>query len=265
VVRPDSRLSLSARIGRSYRHPNLEELLFAGPATIGNIIPNITVEPETGINFDIGAKVRTSDYEASINYFSNRYTNFISTEVIGSSPTAGSGGSISQAINFSRLRLQGLEADLEVPRKIGSLVVTPVARLATLRGTILEGTNPLTNISLAGQPADNITPLRLLAGVRINDQPNRFWGEYQARVQKRVDRVSPLLTTSQFAIAQDFFGLNGFTIHNLRGGYNFRGERQRIGVVLGLENLGDKFYREQFQFAPARGRTFTLGLQYKFF
>ena len=265
VVRPVSRLSLNARIGRSYRHPNLEELFFAGPATIGNIIPNIKVEPETGINLDFGAKVRTDKYSASVNYFNNRYSNFISTEVIGSSPTAGSGGSISQAINFAKLRLQGFEADLEIPRTFGAVVVTPVAHLATLRGTILEGRNPLTNISLAGQPADNITPLRLLAGVRLNDQPNRFWGEYTARVQKRIDRVSPLLSGSQFAIAQDFFGLYGFTIHNLRGGYNFKGERQRVGITLGLENLGDKFYREQFQFAPARGRTFTVGVQYKFF
>ena len=265
VVRPVERVSLSARIGRSYRHPNLEELFFAGPATIGNIIPNIKVEPETGLNLDLGVKVRTDKYAASFSYFNNRYRNFISTEVIGSSPTAGSGGSISQAINFSKLRLQGFEADLEIPRTYGSVVITPVAHLATLRGTILEGTNPLTRISLAGQPADNITPLRLLAGVRLNDRPNRFWGEYQARVQKRIDRVSPLLSGSQFAIAQDFFGLNGFTIHNLRGGYNFKGERQRVGVTLGLENLGDKFYREQFQFAPARGRTFTVGVQYKFF
>jgi hypothetical protein len=27
-----------------------------------------------------------------------------------------------------------------------------------------------------------------------------------------------------------------------------------------MENLGNKFYREQFQFAPARGRSFTIGL-----
>ncbi len=45
------------RFGRSYRHPNLEEMLFAGPATAGRIAPNVTVKPETGNNFDAGAKL----------------------------------------------------------------------------------------------------------------------------------------------------------------------------------------------------------------
>ena len=36
------------RYGRSYRHPNLEEMFFAGPATTGSIAPNVKVKPETG-------------------------------------------------------------------------------------------------------------------------------------------------------------------------------------------------------------------------
>ena len=36
VVRASEHVSLMARYGRSYRHPNLEELLFAGPATVGS-------------------------------------------------------------------------------------------------------------------------------------------------------------------------------------------------------------------------------------
>lgn len=264
IVRPESRVSVSARIGRSYRHPNLEELFFVGPATIGNIIPNINVEPETGINFDTGVKVRTDKYSASVNYFNNRYRNFISTEVIASSPTAGSGGSISQAINFAKVRIQGFEADVEVPREFRGLVIAPSASVAYLRGTILEGRNPFTGLTLNGVPADNISPLKTFFNIRFSDKPARFWGEYNARIQTRVNRVSPLLTTSQFAIAQDYFALNGFTIHTIRGGYNFKGEVRRVGLVAGIENIGDKFYREQFQFAPARGRTYTFGINFKF-
>src|SRR4029077_9994775 len=46
VFKQSENLRFTARYGRSYRHPNLEELLFAGPATIGTIAPNITVGPE---------------------------------------------------------------------------------------------------------------------------------------------------------------------------------------------------------------------------
>ena len=34
----------------------------------------------------------------------------------------------------------------------------------------------------------------------------------------------------------------------------------RLGVIAAIENLGDRYYREQFQFAPSRGRTFTVGI-----
>jgi outer membrane receptor protein involved in Fe transport len=31
-------------------------------------------------------------------------------------------------------------------------------------------------------------------------------------------------------------------------------------VTFGVENLTNRYYREHFQFAPARGRSFTVGL-----
>ena len=46
-------------------------------------------------------------------------------------------------------------------------------------------------------------------------------------------------------------------------GGNLVAHLNRVGEALGtlaVENLTDNFYREQFQFAPARGRSFTVGL-----
>ena len=39
-----------------------------------------------------------------------------------------------------------------------------------------------------------------------------------------------------------------------------RASSVRLGLVFAIENLADRFYREQFQFAPARGRSLTVGL-----
>src|SRR5262249_20137307 len=89
IVRPTEVLSFSARVGRSFRHPNLEELFFTGPATVGNIIANTKVKPETGINIDAGARLRTSRYAASFTYFNNTYRNFISSEFISNAPQLG--------------------------------------------------------------------------------------------------------------------------------------------------------------------------------
>ncbi len=257
VVQPKHTVSFSARVGRSFRHPNLEELFFTGPATIGNIVANINVKPETGVNVDISAKVRASRYAGGITYFNNTYTNFISTEIISSSPTA---GLISQAINFAKIRIQGIEADFQTPVTVRGSLFTFFGNLGFLHGQILAGVSPYTKVSLANRPADNITPFKSVIGMRWHDSTDRFWSEYSARITTHVNRVSPLLSDSPFLIAQDLFGLYGYTLHSLHGGYNFRSERSVVGLTLGIENLGNKFYRDQFQFAPSRGRSFTLGL-----
>ncbi len=262
ILRVTDDFSLSGRVGRSYRHPNLEELFFTGPATVGNIIANTEVKPETGINVDVSAKLRKSRYAGSFNYFNNTYRNFISTEIISNAPAS---GLISQAINFARVRIQGFETDGEVTLNWGNSIFTPFLAVGYLHGQILEAVNPFTRAALNDVPADNISPLKAVSGVRWQTRGGWFWSEYNVRAQAKVDRVSPLLAESPFIIAQDLFGLRGFGVHTLRGGINVQRERSRTSFTLGLENLGNKFYREQFQFAPARGRSFTIGTVIRFF
>ncbi len=262
VVRPTEVLSFTARVGRSFRHPNLEELFFSGPATLGNAIPNVAVKPETGINVDAGVRVRKSRYTSSLSYFNNNYRNFISFETVSQSPSI---GLILQAINFAKLRIQGFEFDSEVAFNARGSIITPFITLAYLRGQIIEAVNPVTNARLVDVPADNITPLKAVAGVRWNSPSGRWWSEYNVRAQSNVERVSPLLSESPFLIAQDLFSLAGFGMHTLRGGYNLQRESSRATVTLGLENIGNKFYREHFQFAPSRGRSLTVGLLFRFF
>lgn len=262
VVRVTDYFSLSGRVGRSYRHPNLEELFFTGPATVGNIIANTEVKPETGVNVDVSAKLRRSRYAGSFTYFNNTYRNFISTEIISTAPTS---GLISQAINFARVRIQGFETDGEVTFNWGNSIFTPFIAVGYLRGQILEAVNPFTRAALNDVPADNISPLKAVSGIRWQTRGGWFWSEYNVRAQAKVDRVSPLLTESPFIIAQDLFALRGFGVHTLRGGFNLQRERNRFSFTVGLENLGNKFYREQFQFAPARGRSFTVGTVVRFY
>ncbi len=73
VFNAGGRVSPFARFGRSYRHPNLEELFYAGPATAGNIAPNIRVKPETGNNVDLGATVDVGRFTGGAYFFVNQY------------------------------------------------------------------------------------------------------------------------------------------------------------------------------------------------
>jgi outer membrane receptor protein involved in Fe transport len=261
VVRPTQSLSLTARVGRSLRHPNLEELLFSGPATVGNLIPNIKLEPETGINVDVGTKVRTSRYAAGFSYFNNTFHDFIDAQIVSITPTA----PIYQSLNFARVRIQGFEGDFEVPLAARSTAFIPFGSIGYVRGTVLEAIDPLTKASLNRTPLDKISPLKAVVGFRWQDKINRWWSEYNVRAQAKVDRLAPTFINSPFLSAQNLFQVRGFSVHTLRGGYNFQRERGRIALTLAVENLANKFYREQFQYAPARGRTFTVGLLFKYF
>lgn len=56
----------------------------------------------------------------------------------------------------------------------------------------------------------------------------------------------------------------GFVTHNIGGGYYHRRERMNFRINAGVSNLLDRFYSEQFTFAPARGRSFTIGTTLEF-
>ena len=100
------------RVGRSYRHPNLEEMLFAGPATIGSIAPNVLVKPETGVNLDAGAKFRVGRATGGAYVFVNSYDNFIAQDlVVATTPR----GPLAQATNYAEVRIRGLEASIAAP------------------------------------------------------------------------------------------------------------------------------------------------------
>jgi outer membrane receptor protein involved in Fe transport len=75
-----------------------------------------------------------------------------------------------------------------------------------------------------------------------------------------VTRVAETLLDSPFLIAQDLLSLQGFNVQRLGWGLNLTRGRDRVGVTFAVENLTDNYYREHFQFAPARGRSFTIGL-----
>jgi outer membrane receptor protein involved in Fe transport len=257
VSNADGVVSPFVRFGRSYRHPNLEEMLFAGPATIGSLVPNVTVEPETGNNFDAGVKLNAGGFSGGAFYFLNNYQNFIAQDLV---VAVNSSGPLAQSRNFGDVRITGVELSGAMPFTFNPGVVTLTGAAAFTRGTITEGTNPLDNSSLAGTPFDNITPSKVIATARFTQTRGRWWVEYGIRAQGEVTRVAETLLDSPFLIAQDLLSLQGISVQRLGWGLNLSRGRDRVGLTFAIENLTDNYYREQFQFAPARGRSFTIGL-----
>ena len=245
------------RFGRSYRHPNLEEMLYAGPATAGSITPNVTVAPETGNNFDVGATFTRSQISGGAYVFVNRYKNFVAQDLVVATTAA---GPLTQATNYADVRIGGLEMSANAPLAVGPGVLTLGGSGAFTRGTITHGVNPLDGKSLDGAPADNITPVKGVVSARLTTNTGRWWMEYGVRTQTKVNRVTPTLFSSPFAIAQDLLSLDGFTVQRLGWGVNLTRNREKLGLTFAVENLANVYYREHFQFAPSRGRTFTVGV-----
>jgi outer membrane receptor protein involved in Fe transport len=257
VANPRGGVSPFLRFGRSYRHPNLEEMFFAGPATVGSIVPNVTVKPETGNNLDAGAKFVAGRLNAGAYVFVNQYHDFIAQDlVVATAPS----GPLAQATNYADVRITGVEFNADAPIVLGRNVLALSASGAFTRGTVTDGVNPVNGAALDGTPADNITPMKLIAAARYTEAGGRWWLEYGVRTQGEVTRVARTVLDTPFVIAQDIYSLQGFTVQRIGGGINLGGTRDRLGVTFAIENLADRYYREHFQFAPSRGRSFTVGL-----
>ena len=257
VANATGRVNPFIRFGRSYRHPNLEEMLYAGPATAGSIAPNVKVRPETGNNFDLGANLRLPRLTGGAYFFVNQYKNFVAQDLVVATTPA---GPLAQATNYADVRIHGVELSADSPVVFTSGVLTLSGSGAFMRGTITEGVNPLDGTSLNGTPADNITPVKLLATARFTAHSGKWWAEYGMRTQTKVTRLTPTLLNTPFAIAQDLLSLDAFTVQRIGWGVNLSRQRERLGLTFAIENLANTYYREHFQFAPSRGRTFTVGV-----
>jgi len=258
VANQGGAISPFIRFGRSYRHPNLEEMLFAGPATIGSIVPNVKVKPETGNNFDTGAKFAAGRVSGGVYFFVNQYHDFIAQDLVVATSPAGE--ALAQTTNYADVRITGVEFSADAPIVFERGVLTLSTSGALTRGTITSGTNPLNSEALDDTPADNITPSRIFAAARFTEPGGRWWVEYGIRAQGKVSRVAQALLDSPFLIAQDLLALDGFAVQRIGWGVNLSRGRDRLGLTFAVENLANRYYREHFQFAPARGRSFTIGL-----
>jgi len=74
-----------------------------------------------------------------------------------------------QATNYADVRIHGLEVSANAPVVTRRGIVTVGVSSAFTRGTITKGINPLDGSTLDGAPADNITPIKVLAFGRFTE------------------------------------------------------------------------------------------------
>jgi outer membrane receptor protein involved in Fe transport len=290
------------RWGNSYREPGITEryLLrdFGDPTFSVLVIPNSALRPERGRGFDAGVKIQRARWSFSAAYFRNDLRDFIGNAFadpvfVPADPARGlnpispffplHGVLYVQRTNTARARIKGFEAAYEVSLPLGRHgFVTPFGTLGWLNGADLTpGADALaligqfynradTPIRLRGSaknaPLSGITPLRTINGVRYDSPRRRWFGEYSIRYQARVTRADPLELTATISTQYGTLAsLSPFTRQDFRAGYRFNREDYRLSLNFGLENLTDRLYFENFQTAPAPGRSMVFGLTLELF
>jgi outer membrane receptor protein involved in Fe transport len=263
-------ITLSSRVGRSFRTPNIFELFFTDSGSVGGyVVGNPVLKPESGINFDSTVKYRTKRFSASATYFNNSYKNFLATVEANDSrdcpiylvqpgvvydaencrPVSGQPTRVYQTQNIDRARIQGFEAEFDAPFRISMGYLTPYGNFSWLRGDDTE----------TDQPLNFISPIRAIAGVRWQNVGKNYFFDYNSRMVTKQERLSESFFLTPVNQGGNGGAEPGFVTHNVSGGYYFRRERFNFSVNLGVSNIFDRAYSEQFTFAPARGRSFTIG------
>lgn len=252
VFKITDEVSLTGRVGRSFREPNLFERFFTGAGSItGLVVANPELEAETGVNFDASLKFRRSKYAGSFTYFNNTYKNFLSTElahdrngnlICVSSCSTSRPVNVYQTVNRGRIRLQGFEGEFEMPFKFGLGFLTPSGNISYLRGDNLETNEPF-----------EATPLKTVLNLRWTNLRSNYYADWTTRIVNKQDRLSAAF------LLENGGAEPGFAVTDIGGGYKFERERYRMSFNIGIRNLFDRFFYEQFELAPSRGRSFVFG------
>lgn len=233
-------VQLTASVGRAFRAPNLQERAYTGLVSTGDtwVLQNPELGPETSLNMDVGAKVRSGRYVGSFTVFRNRVEGLIALEFLGKDPATGL--QLSRFANIDAAILQGVELELQ----------TALRRSWTAFGvaSYTHGTDDTT-----GDPLPLIPPLKVVLGARFDN--GRVWGEAATRIVARQERIPP------DTVADTYEETPGFTVFDVRGGLSLGAG---FAVQVAVDNLLDKAYHEPFNRRLESGRNVRTTLQYRF-
>jgi outer membrane receptor protein involved in Fe transport len=263
----------SAAAGYAMRVPTLTELYAAGPF-IGSLQPGLTfvegdpqLDPERLVQIDVGLRADLDSTRLIASAFYAWIFDYITYDDVGifhnpqpPFPPFQPGVDLQQVayVNTDRTSLVGFElaGEQDVTTWLTGFGVMSYVqgqdhtRLKPSRVASLirerEGIDPDTprsfNAAVASEPLPSIPPLETRLGIRVNEPSCQRWAvELEARVVDAQHRVAATLFERPTP---------GFTVWNLRAYWR---PYERLTVYGGVENLGNRFYREHLDYRPGLG------------
>lgn len=273
------------------------------PGLASLVIGNLGLKPEKGENYDVGIKITQSRFNFSLGYFRNEITDLLAyapAQTYCVDPLPGLPGSasgflgcpagtsrvavqINARINVAAAEIHGWESTGEASIPLGRAgSINPFYSLGSLYGINKSPTaiqiaqiNAIYNrtdtpLRLKGSATDfplaNISPFRIIYGAQFLESKGRLFMEYSARHQSRVERVDPgQFVGTSLVNYGSFASIGEIDKHSIKGGYNWTRERYKMTFTVGVDNIADKLFWEQFVTAPAPGRSFVFGMTTEIF
>ena len=232
-------LSLGASQG--FRAPNLEDALALGPSNAGFDAPNPGLEPEELWSYEANFRWRSWGglYQASM--YTSRYTSLIE-RVPGTylGEDTFDGEPVFILDNVGRARINGATLSGRQPWRENHEISFDVS---WTRGTETENDEPMRRIP----------PLRGNLNWQTRKGPWHWTGTFTWA--ERQDRLSPG-DISDSRIPEG--GTPGYAVFHLRGRYQFN---PQFAINGGLENVGDRLYKQHGSGIYEPGRRFILRLE----
>ncbi len=244
VFRLTDDLNLVANAGRGFRPPNIFDLGTFGARGNRFSIPNPDLDPESVYTFDLGLKFANESMRAELMAFRSDYRDKITQVLTGDVDS--NGRVIVQSRNATRLRLRGVEA--------GGMWQAGDAARFSATATWTWGEEQLDSLIY---PADRIPPwfgrlsAEFLAAPDWTVEAAMNWAAGQDRLSPR-DEIDPRINPR---------GTAGWTTFGVRAYWR---ATPTLNVATGVENLGDRRYREHGSGFDSAGRSAFASVELSF-
>lgn len=242
LVRATDNLNLIASVGRGFRSPNLVERFFQGvtPEGSGFQSRNPGLEPETSVNLEVGAKLRTGRLYLEGFVFRNTVSNGIRIAPTGDTVQ---GFPEYQNINVDKLRFTGFEL-------AGDLGLLPGVSLGASYSHLRSK-----DVRQPNNPVGETYADKVHVEGRYRSLDGRLGLSYGIRFQGRQKDVA--LGTSPIGAE-----LPAFTVHTARASYRLLTTgRFDHTITMTLQNVTNRLYAESANasfFRPEPGRNLTV-------
>ncbi len=246
--------SINAGFGTAQRQPTLTEL-YVESAFLGSLQRGVTflsgdpeLSPERLYQIDVGTSVQQEGAIFGGHFYHSWIRDYITYDLVARAGSFDGFPQGAQFVNTELATLTGFET-------YGQYEVTPLLTLFGImnytQGRDLTRNRPSRlsgnfdrsdEVGPEKEPLPGISPLEARLGFLIQDpSPEKRWGfEYQARMVDNQDRVATTL---------EEVATPGFTIHDIR----FYRRWDQLLATAGVENVGNRFYREHIDYRSGLG------------